>query len=153
MKRLALLLAASLACSAFAQNGAPPDVPRNHWAFDAVDTLFREGLLKGYPDGTFKGSRPLSRYELAAVLAGMNRNLQSRLDAIKAGTVKATPQERAQIEAQLRAIRGEVDALKPMKGEIDELTQRLLAMRSRLGTMRSDVDDLRKRTAELDKKR
>lgn len=28
---------------------APPDVPKDHWAFPAVDTLFREGLLKGYP--------------------------------------------------------------------------------------------------------
>lgn len=31
--------------------GAPSDVPKNHWAFPAVDTLFREGLLKGYPAG------------------------------------------------------------------------------------------------------
>lgn len=31
------------------QVGAPPDVPRKHWAFPAVDGLFKEGLLKGYP--------------------------------------------------------------------------------------------------------
>ena len=33
------------------QKGAPPDVPKNHWAYPAVDRMFQEGLLKGYPDG------------------------------------------------------------------------------------------------------
>lgn len=33
----------------FAQQGAPADVPKTHWAHPAVDSLFNEGLLKGYP--------------------------------------------------------------------------------------------------------
>lgn len=33
----------------------PSDIPKDHWAYEAVETLIREGLMKGYPDGTFKG--------------------------------------------------------------------------------------------------
>lgn len=45
-----------------------PDTPENHWAYDYVATLAGNGLLEGYPDGTFKGDRPVTRYEMAAAL-------------------------------------------------------------------------------------
>ncbi len=44
------------------------DVPKDHWAAGAVQKLRDEGVLLGYPDGTFRGSQPLTRYELAAAL-------------------------------------------------------------------------------------
>ena len=44
-----------------------PDVPENHWAYDYVKKLADRGLLEGYPDGEFKGSRTLTRYEFAAI--------------------------------------------------------------------------------------
>lgn len=42
-----------------------PDVPSNHWAYEAVSDLSRRGLVEGYPDGTFGGDRLLTRYEFA----------------------------------------------------------------------------------------
>lgn len=39
-----------------------PDVPSNHWAYEALARMKKEGLLVGYPDGLYRGSRPLSRY-------------------------------------------------------------------------------------------
>ena len=45
-----------------------PDTPDNHWAYDYVATLAGNGLLEGYPDGNYKGDRPLTRYEVAAIL-------------------------------------------------------------------------------------
>ena len=45
-----------------------PDTPENHWAYDYVATLAGNGILEGYPDGYFKGTRPMTRYEMAAVL-------------------------------------------------------------------------------------
>ena len=50
------------------QNTVFPDVPENHWAFEAVDDLTKRGLIIGYEDGMFKGDRVLTRYEFAEVL-------------------------------------------------------------------------------------
>ena len=45
-----------------------PDVPKNHWAYEYVATLKGNGALTGYPDGEFKGDRPMTRYEFATML-------------------------------------------------------------------------------------
>ena len=45
-----------------------PDVPSNHWAYEAVSDLSRRGLVEGYPDGTFGGDRLLTRYEFAQIV-------------------------------------------------------------------------------------
>jgi hypothetical protein len=50
---------------------APPefsDVPTDHWAYDAVESLRAKNILVGYPDGYFRGKRTLSRYEFAVAL-------------------------------------------------------------------------------------
>ena len=45
-----------------------PDLPQNHWAYEAVATMARSGLVKGYPDGEFKGDRTMTRYEFAQII-------------------------------------------------------------------------------------
>ena len=45
-----------------------PDIEENHWAYVAVDDMAKRGLLVGYPDGTFKGDRAVTRYEFAQVI-------------------------------------------------------------------------------------
>lgn len=45
-----------------------PEVPKNHWAYEYVSTLKGNGALTGYPDGEFKGDRPMTRYEFATML-------------------------------------------------------------------------------------
>ena len=55
---------------------APKDVPITHWAYDAVRELYRLGVLEGYPDGTFKGRQPMTRYEFALAVKRL-------LDAIR----------------------------------------------------------------------
>lgn len=45
-----------------------PDVPQNHWAYEYVATLAGNGMIKGYPDGTYDGNRPMTRYEFASML-------------------------------------------------------------------------------------
>lgn len=46
----------------------PKDVPQGHWAADSVKKMTELGIMKGYPDGTFKGDAPVTRYELAVTL-------------------------------------------------------------------------------------
>lgn len=73
-KMLAVVAAASLmAAPAFAANPFS-DVPMNHWAYDAVEQLSAKGILEGYPNGTFKGNRAMTRYEIATMVARMMAN-------------------------------------------------------------------------------
>ena len=62
---LAVALGPALAQQPFA------DVPQDHWAYNAVNTLAEKGLLEGYPDGAFKGKNALTRYEFAQAVARM----------------------------------------------------------------------------------
>ena len=45
-----------------------PDVPKGHWAKEAVETLHGNDVLDGYPDGEFKGDKQMTRYEYAQML-------------------------------------------------------------------------------------
>jgi len=71
----ALLLTAVAFAPAFAQQPFS-DVPTNHWAYNAVNDLAEQGLLEGYPDGTFKGKQALTRYEFAQAIARMLDRLE-----------------------------------------------------------------------------
>ncbi|WP_155298764.1 S-layer homology domain-containing protein [Deinococcus kurensis] len=96
MKKSLLVLTAALSFGvAAAQTAAPAsapqvpaltDVPAGHWAKDAIDLLVSKGILLGYPDGTFRGTQNLTRYEAAVIIARL-------LDQVKGGEVTITDEE------------------------------------------------------------
>ena len=45
-----------------------PDVPANHWAYEYINGLAMQGIIEGYPDGTFQGDATMTRYEFATML-------------------------------------------------------------------------------------
>ena len=95
-KMLAVVAAASLvavAAPAFAANPFS-DVPMNHWAYDAVEQMAAKGILEGYPNGTFKGNRAMTRYEIAQMVARMMANGVGGADAdkLKALIVEFAPE-------------------------------------------------------------
>jgi len=69
MKKLALAVVLVLALAIPALANPFVDVPLNHWAYDAVQSLAAKGVVIGYPDGTFGGNRALTRYEFAMAVA------------------------------------------------------------------------------------
>ncbi|MBP3780666.1 MAG: S-layer homology domain-containing protein [Selenomonas sp.] len=73
MKKLAAILAASclLGTAQAAGAAANPfaDVPRDSWAYDAVSQLAADGIIEGYGDGSFRGERAITRYEMAQITA------------------------------------------------------------------------------------
>jgi hypothetical protein len=93
------------------------DVQPTDWAFQALQSLVeRYGCIAGYPNGTFRGNRALSRYEFAA---GLNACL-SRIEELIASAVEPldlkedlTTLQKLQDEfvAELATLRGQVDAL------------------------------------------
>ncbi len=83
-KGLALALTAimvwALAVPAFAATEPFPDVPQDHWAYEAVESLRTAGLIEGYPDGTFSGERTFTRYEMAMVFSRILERLVAWLE-------------------------------------------------------------------------
>ncbi len=69
MKKLVLVLVLVFAFALTAMANPFVDVPLNHWAYDAVQSLAAKGIVIGYPDGTFGGNRTLTRYEFAEATA------------------------------------------------------------------------------------
>ena len=94
------------------------DVPANHWAYPALQQLQADGIVLGYPDGTFKGKRSITRYELAAITARAIKQVQSLL-ANAATANKVTADDIATLRkliddntTQLAAVQKDVAALK-----------------------------------------
>ena len=67
---LAAVAALTAGVSAYAANPFS-DVTPNDWAYQAVEDLSEQGVVEGYPDGTFKGERNITRYEMAQIIARM----------------------------------------------------------------------------------
>ncbi len=73
-KTLALIAAATalpLMCGTALAAEANPftDVPRDHWAYDAIEQLAADNVIEGYGDGTYRGDRAITRYEMAQMVA------------------------------------------------------------------------------------
>ncbi|WP_297025680.1 S-layer homology domain-containing protein [uncultured Dialister sp.] len=69
-KILAIAAVAALAAGVSAYAANPfSDVTPDDWAYQAVSDLSDQGVVEGYPDGTFKGERNMTRYELAQIIA------------------------------------------------------------------------------------
>ena len=138
MKKVALAIAALLVLTVVAPAFSQPfaDVPTDHWAFDAIAELAAKGLIEGYPDGTFKGDRALTRYEMAMVVA----RLLARIEAIKIppppAPVKIPPPEvtRADIQTIQRLIN-------EFRAELAALGVRVTAVEEELTALKARVDN------------
>ena len=85
---LAAVAALTAGVSAYAANPFS-DVSTDDWAYQAVSDLSDQGVVEGYPDGTFKGERNMTRYELAQIIARLmakedqlNAEQQATLDKL-----------------------------------------------------------------------
>jgi hypothetical protein len=94
------------------------DVDPTSWAFQALQSLVeRYGCIVGYPDKTYRGNRPLSRYEFAA---GLNACLDKVLEAVASKEdLDALKRLMDEFGAELAALRGRVDALEARVVQIE----------------------------------
>lgn len=124
------------------------DIPRDHWAADSVKTLAESGILRGYPDGTYKGDRPVTRYELAVALDGMIRFMQASFQPIKTAECRPNEDWAGESMANLRA-GGFLPADSPVLQKpdkpitADELAQALASVAAKLIEMRVPEGDQR----------
>ena len=97
-----------------AQAGVYDDVPTGHWAYDAVQQLAQEGYIKGYPDGKFKGARPMTRYEVAALVARADTAIRQAIatgDQVKPSDIAALKALLAEFGKEVKDIQARVAAL------------------------------------------
>lgn len=66
---LTTALVVGAASTTFAAANPFSDVPAGHWAYDAITQLAADGVIEGYGDGTFRGDRQITRYEMAQMIA------------------------------------------------------------------------------------
>jgi len=128
-----LILAGALAVPALAQESFT-DVPAGHWAYNAVTKLAEAGLMEGYPDGQFKGNQPMTRYEFAQAIA----RIVSHLEEMKGVPGPAGPPGPAGAGGGLTAAQ---------QALLDRLANEFAP---ELRALRSDLDKLTKRVADLE---
>jgi hypothetical protein len=101
------------------------DVQPTDWAFQALQSLVeRYGCIAGYPDGTYRGNRALTRYEFAA---GVNACLDRVNELIATATANLVTKEdlatlqrlQEEFAAELATLRGRVDALEAKTAELE----------------------------------
>ena len=74
-KVLASLIAAGILTTGTALANPFDDVPKGHWAYDAVQTLADQGVVEGFNDNTYRGDKLMTRYEMAQIVArAMSKN-------------------------------------------------------------------------------
>lgn len=141
------------------------DTPDNHWAYEALLTLKKDGLLVGYPDGLFRGNRPVSRYELAVAthaaykkLAEAATGVQSQIDELNKGLdAKIDKADLAAIKAALEAVRKDLEGAKGWAADFDaikklagEFEKEMKALGVDVEAMKKDIGDLKERVAKLE---
>ncbi|MEM7580986.1 MAG: iron uptake porin, partial [Cyanobacteria bacterium P01_A01_bin.80] len=101
------------------------DVQPTDWAFQALQSLVeRYGCIAGYPNGTYRGNRALTRYEFAA---GLNACLDRVNELIRTATDNLVSREdlatlqrlQEEFSAELATLRGRVDALEARTAELE----------------------------------
>lgn len=76
--KAAIATALSLAFAVPAFANPFTDVPAKHWAYESVNKLAKAGIIDGFSDGTFRGDKTISRYEMASIVAkAMNKSLNN----------------------------------------------------------------------------
>jgi hypothetical protein len=132
-----LILAAGIAGAGNAQQQPPPDrfvdVPTDHWAYQAVENLRKEGIIVGYPDARLRGKRTVTRYEAAVGLDRFYRQATSKI-----------PQRRSTAIPGARGPAGPSGAQGPTGIRPPEAD----LLRALIDQLRQETSDLRARIAE-----
>ena len=144
------VLAISLAAPSHAQDSKLfMDVPQSHWAYEAVSSLQTKQILLGYPDGYFRGKRPLTRYEFAIALdRALKTIVATPGPAGKDGAPGATGATGAQGEVGPPGVTPEELAnfrrlATEFQAELAAIGANVKDINSRLDALSKDVADLR----------
>jgi hypothetical protein len=161
---LSVVLSAAMVTPALAQRDNFPDVADTHWAFEAVARLKKEGIITGYPDGTFKGQRMMTRYEMASLLYALYMNLKNVTDGLGAqitaletkvngmsggGTGKDNSDEIAALRDSVNQLKRDMSSMKSWGDDITQLKKMSSTYEKELSQMGVDVESMKKDLSDI----
>lgn len=114
-------IAACFACAAVTVSAANPftDVSADDWAYQAVASLSDEGVIDGYPDGTFRGDKHVTRYEIAQIVA----RLMAKKDTLNASQKETLAKLSSQYANELKDLGVRIAELEKKRGATDLITE------------------------------
>jgi len=167
MKRLLIGLGVAIAMT-FAGNAWAQvlhDVPPGHWAYDAIEELMKLGVLRGYPDGTFKGKAPMTRYEFALAMRDALAAVRQQIDEVKAQIPRGAPTQPPQpqpqpqpgITAEERAKLGRIPAdtaerLQKLEEALARINRLATEFQDEMASLGVDVESAKRDLASLRKR-
>jgi len=129
------------------------DVPPGHWAYQSIEQLVQLGILEGYPDGTFRPNRTMTRAEFAQAIARAYRNIDERLRALDRRISEIRPGDQqvdtSALERQINELRAQIDELKKLNEAIQTLQRLAQTFQQELAGLGVDVDTLKRDFASL----
>ncbi len=133
------------------------DVPPGHWAYQSIEQLVQMGIIEGYPDGTFRPNRTMTRAEFAQAIARAYRNIDERLRAINqrieeiAGRPQpdGQPADTTQLQNQINELRNQVQELQKLNEALQTLQRLAQTFQQELAGMGVDIDALKRDMASL----
>jgi len=115
------------------------DVPQGHWAEDAVQKLVDLGCVEGYPDGTFKGDRPMTRYEYAMVVKRCMDVIDKKYCTVDKCSAQTAPggkdftPDLDELKDTLKKLAAEFkDELAALKVQVDDQGRRITDLETRM---------------------
>ncbi|MBI1756723.1 MAG: S-layer homology domain-containing protein [Fimbriimonas ginsengisoli] len=155
---LSAVLVAAMVAPAFADDNFP-DSPQNHWAYEALARMKKEGLLVGYPDGLYRGGRPASRYELAAAchsvfvaLKSAQEGMSNQMKAMEEKIANGGGVSKADFEnlkAAVDAMKSDMAGMKAWGDDIAALKKMSSTFEKELTGLGVDVDQMKKTLGNL----
>lgn len=114
-------IASCFACAAVTVSAANPftDVSADDWAYQAVASLSDEGVIDGYPDGTFRGDKHVTRYEIAQIVAC----LMAKEDTLNASQKETLAKLSSQYANELKDLGVRIAELEKKRGATDLITE------------------------------
>lgn len=114
-------IAACFACAAVTVSAANPftDVSADDWAYQAVASLSDEGVIDGYPDGTFRGDKHVTRYEIAQIVV----RLMAKEDTLNASQKETLAKLSSQYANELKDLGVRIAELEKKRGATDLITE------------------------------
>ncbi|MBF0409521.1 MAG: S-layer homology domain-containing protein [Candidatus Riflebacteria bacterium] len=112
------------------------DLPKDHWAYQDVDYLVKQGYMEGFPDGTFKGRKIITRYDVALIIGRMLK----RLDEKSRTSNESTESERASLARLTKEFKDELGLLGV---RVDTLERRMNDSESKLKNLENTLPKVR----------
>ncbi len=129
------------------------DVPAGHWAQEAIKIAADCGIIRGYPDGTFRGNQPITRYEAAAIVARLLAAVKSGACGIGTNGTSGfmiTEEQWNDVQSAIQELQADLAQLGVRVAELEDnaVTQDDLARVEELATQARDIAEQAATTAD-----